>query len=133
MSEFYKISIFGIVLAVLFIVLKNIKPEFAVMVSLAGCCIILVLVTITIGDVIGAVKNLLSSQNIDIKHVELLLKVCGISFVCNFAVETCRDCGAGTIASVLETSGRICIVSSVLPFALSLLETVTDILNTNVF
>ncbi|MBQ8164412.1 MAG: hypothetical protein IJZ94_01160 [Clostridia bacterium] len=133
MFEFIKISIAGIVLAVLIILFKNIKSEYSVMVSIAGCCIILASLVSAVSDVFGFVKNLLSEHGINSTYLEIILKVCGISFICNFAAETCRDSGAGAVAVTVETAGRICIVATVMPLALSLTETVSEIIKSNVF
>lgn len=133
MHDFFQISIFGIVLAFLIILIRNIKPEYAIAVSVAGTVVILFSVVSTISELFGYMKNLLAEHSVDGKYIETILKVCGISFVCSFAAETCRDSGATAVATTVEIAGRVCVFSTVMPLALSLTETVIKIINTNVF
>ena len=133
MYDFVKISILGIVLAVFIVFIRNIRPEFAVVVSVAGIGIILLTLLSDIGSLLGSMKNFLSQYNVESSYIEAILKVCGISFVCSFAAETCRDSGCAAVAATVETTGRIFVVATAMPLAVSLTETVIEIINTNTF
>ncbi|MBE7065330.1 MAG: hypothetical protein E7384_05920 [Ruminococcaceae bacterium] len=133
MYDIIKIGIFGIILAVLAVVMRQIKPEFAVLISLAGVSIIFLSVISSVNDLFAGMKSLLANYSDGNIYVSTILKVSGISFVCSFAAETCRDGGCAAVATTVETTGRICVVSAVMPLALTLTETVIEIINTNVF
>ena len=133
MYEIIKISILGIVLAVLTVVIRNIKPEYTVAVSVCGICIILMSVISSVGDLFEKLISFSTEYSIDDTYVSTVIKVSGISFVCSFAAETCRDSGAAAVAATVETTGRILVVSSVMPLALTLTETVIEMIKINVF
>jgi len=133
MYDFLQISILGIVLAILIVFIRGIRPDFVPIIAVAGVCIILISAVSSISELFGYMKKLLADYSVSNAYVETILKVCGISFVCSFAAETCRDSGAAAVAATVETTGRIFVVSAVMPLAVTLTETVIEMINTNVF
>lgn len=133
MYDFVQISILGIVLAVFIVFIRNIRPEYTIVVSVAGIGIILLSIMSELGGLLNSMKRFLSIYNIDGNYIEIILKVCGISFVCSFAAETCRDSGCAAVAATVETTGRIFVVATAMPLAVTLTETVIDIINSNAF
>lgn len=133
MYDFVRLSLFGIVIAVLVVFLRSVKPEFSVIVSVCGICIILISVVSRISNLLDSVNSFLAGYSFSDIYVETIVKVCGISFVCSVAAETCRDSGSAAVAATVETTGRICVVSTAMPLAISLTEKVIELINTNVF
>ena len=133
MYEIIRISVLGMILAVLTVVIRNIKPEYTVAVSICGICLILTSVISSVGNLFEQLISFSSKYSVDDTYVSTVVKVSGISFVCSFAAETCRDSGSAAVAATVETTGRILVVSAVMPLALTLTETVIEIINVNVF
>ena len=132
MQEIVKIVFIGIAVAFISLILKSTKPEFVLPVVLIGSCVILGAVLSRVENTVSTLKDVIESAGIDNEFCEAIIKICGVCFMCDFASATCRDSGCAAVAESVETAGRICITAFILPFALSLLEMISDIIQSNV-
>ena len=133
MQEILKIVFMGIITAFLVVLLKSIKPEFVIPILIIASCSILISVITEVSQVLTAITDILSLTDIDHEFCKIIIKICGMCFVCNFASSLCRDCGCNVVAENIETAGKISITAFVLPLAISLLELISEILKSNVF
>ena len=51
-----------------------------------------------------------------------------IAYLMEFAIQLCKDCGEGNIASKLEFGGKIIVMSMSFPILLSIVEMVVNII-----
>jgi len=58
----------------------------------------------------------------------MLLKLCGIALVAEFASDVCRDAGETALARRLDTGIRIGIVAAAIPAGGRLLDSITELL-----
>lgn len=70
-----------------------------------------------------------SAEGIGTRAFSLMLKALGIAFISKFCSDVCRDCGEGTLASGVESVGRIAIVSLCIPIVAEILKYASDILD----
>ena len=59
----------------------------------------------------------------DTSRISFDLKVIGITYICEFCANLCRDAGYGSIAGQIELSGKLSVLMLGLPILLTLLET----------
>ena len=78
--------------------------------------------------IINLLKNISSRSGINREFLELLLKITGIAFLAEFAINLCKDSGEGAIASKIEIGSKVIIVSMSIPIISSLLEVITKLL-----
>ena len=123
----FKIVGFGIISVAIIIILKNQKPEIALMCTLMASVIMLVFIFYEISDVIGLLNTLIEKSSINKNFLIIILKVVGISYIVEFGKNICLDAGESSIASKIETAGKVIIVSLSIPIITSLLEIVTSI------
>ena len=91
------------------IIIKKDKPEYATLIILlVSFLIALKVVGVLSGvlDEIQAWSNLLQENVI---YVNLLLKLIGITYLCEFATNICKDAGYSTLSSHVELFGKIMI------------------------
>ena len=105
----------GIVAAVLAILLKQHRPEYALLVSLAAGVFILVLVSTSIVPVIEQIISMLSASNMPGEYAGILMKVLGICFITQLACDTCKDAGETAISAKVEIAGRVAVLLVSLP------------------
>lgn len=105
--DIVKIVAIAIVCALLCAVLKQYKPEFAIVVQLAASVFILLLIASAMGDLISAVKDLINGSGINTEYLTLLLKALGVSVLTQLAADACRDSGETALSNKVELAGKV--------------------------
>ena len=76
----------------------------------------------------GKVNNLVKTFESEGKYFAMLLKMLGITYVCDLAAGICKDSGNVSIAHQLQIFGKLLIISLSFPIISTLLETVSSML-----
>lgn len=121
--DILKIALTGIVSALLYVLVKQLKPEMAPLTAIGAACIILVAITDSLLDATGALEEMLVLSGLEKQNVSLLIKALGICIVTQFASDICRENSASSIATAVELAGRL----GMLMLALPMIETVARI------
>ena len=123
MDNLFSLVGLGIVAAVLAVVLRQYRPEFAIMVSIAAGALILGGVLVGMLPVVAQIQSMFDATAIPQQYVQILFRALGICFVTQIACDACKDAGESAIASKVELAGKI----SVLVISLPLFTQVLDI------
>lgn len=123
-----QITAIGLVTALLVIVVKQQRPDIAMMISLAAGSIIFILLLGNIKIIATTVENMAQKANLDSIYITTVLKVIGIAYIAEFGSQICKDAGEGAIASKIELGGKILIMVLALPILTALMEAVLKIL-----
>lgn len=121
--DILKIALAGIVSVLLYVLIKQLKPEYAPLTAIGAACIILVAITDTLLDATGSLEEMLVLSGLEKQNVSLLIKALGICIVTQFASDICRENSASSIATAVELAGRL----GMLMLALPMIETVARI------
>lgn len=108
--------------------LKQIRPEYALYISLATCVVILILASGRLSYVFEMVEKLQSYIPVDSVYLTALMKMVGITYVGQFASGLCRDAGYSAVASQIELFAKISILALSMPVLAALLETIQEFL-----
>ena len=128
MDVVIKIIGIGLISLIIIIIIKQYKPEFAIYVSIIAGIVIIYLIFNKLEGIINLLKTISSKSGINNEFLELLLKITGIAFLAEFAINLCKDSGEGAIASKIEMGTKVIIVSMSIPIISSLLEVITKLL-----
>ena len=128
MDEIIKIIGIGLISLIIIIIIKQYKPEFAVYVSIIAGILIIYLIFNKLEGIINLLKTISNKSGINNDFLELLLKITGIAFLAEFAINLCKDSGEGAIASKIEMGTKVIIVSMSIPIISNLLEVITKLL-----
>lgn len=123
--DIIKVVLFGIVAAILVLMLRSYKSEWAVILSLtAGILIAIYLLRFLfdLSQVLGTWESYLSGVS---EYMEVLWKALGITYVCEFAASLCKDSGNSLIAGQIELCGKVAVMLLGLPVLWALLQTIT--------
>lgn len=90
--------------------------------------IILTSVIFKLGFIIESINDLANKANIPNVYIKLIIKLIGIAYLMEFAIQLCKDCGEGSIASKLEFGGKVIVMTMSFPVLLSIVEMVLDII-----
>lgn len=128
MAEIIKIGILGIAGALLAVQFKSLKPEYATYIGLGIGILVM-------GYVLGAFKDLLDSVETLKRYfsgaesyLTILIKVIGITYICEFCAGICKDAGYGSIAEQIEILGKLSVMFAGLPIILAVIQTLDKLI-----
>lgn len=121
--EIFKILAICLISAVLAIVLKQQKGEYALMVALAGGAVVTLYVLKGVWTPIEYIKARLLSCGVKTEYFAVALKTLGIGYVTGFIADACRDSGQASLASKAELAGKCAIFILSVPLISAVLET----------
>lgn len=111
------------VLGVFFIVLlKEQKNSLAFLMTLA-MCIFLIFNIMDYGVILLEGLDVFEAYfDSSGYYIKLILKMVGITYICEFGTQVCKDVGQGAIASQVEVFGKIMVLVTGLPIILAIIE-----------
>jgi len=126
--EIVRIILVGIITCVASVILKNIKPELSLLVSLSGGIVILIMIINSLTSVISAFSSVVSKTNINTQLFSSILKIVGIGYLTEFGANICQDSGNGSLADKILLAGKVIILCFALPIVNSMLNVVIGLL-----
>ena len=124
-----QITVLGITAALLVLIIKQQRPDIAMMISLAAGAVLFILLLGNIKIITSSVENLALKVKLDSIYISTVMKVIGIAYIAEFGSQICKDSGEGTIASKIELSGKVFIMVLALPIMTVLMESILGILS----
>ena len=110
-----KIAAAGIMIAIVYSFIRNVKPEFSSLVLLGGCAVILIAVAERFIEASQSVNTMLELAGIEEKNVSILMRSLGICVVSQFAADICYDNSSSSMAAAVELAGRVGAIILALP------------------
>lgn len=123
-----KIVLIGIAAVFLILLLKSARPEFAMVLSLCACVMVLLCCAGILGGLLGQIKELFTMVQLPGDYVALLMKLLGISYLTESGAALCKDAGQTAIAGQIELAGKLVILSISLPVILNVFEELVGML-----
>ncbi|MDD2554091.1 MAG: stage III sporulation protein AD [Desulfotomaculaceae bacterium] len=111
----------GLIATVLIVVIRSLRPELAVLLSVAAGVIIFLLVLGKISSIMDIIKELANKAGINMVYMGTILKIIGIAYIAEFGAQICRDAGEGAIASKIEFAAKILIMVLAVPIVVAVL------------
>lgn len=117
-----KIVILAVTGVFFIVLLKEQKTSMAFVLALA-VCIILIFYIVDYGAILLEGLSVFQSYfDSSGYYIKLILKMVGITYMCEFGTQVCKDAGQGAIASQVEMFGKIMILITGLPIVLAIIE-----------
>ena len=123
--DIIKISILGITAVLM---LKNYKPEYGYYINLAVCICVFLYVMSKLTFLLDYVEQIQDMIHLDPVYLTMILKMIGITYVAEFAVNLCKDAGCQTIAGQIELFAKLSILVISMPVILAFMETIGELL-----
>ncbi|MGB9885872.1 MAG: stage III sporulation protein AD [Moorellales bacterium] len=114
----------GLIAAVLLVVVRQQRPELALLLSVAAGGVIFLLILSQVGRVTEVLDRLATAARVDRLYLGTLLKIIGVSYLAEFGAQVCRDAGEQAVAARVEMAAKILIVVLALPIVVAVLDTV---------
>lgn len=119
----------GITAAVLSLLVKQHRPELAIVIPVMGAVLIFLYIAPYLKSVLYMFESIANQTEIESGYIKIVFKIIGVAYICQFASELCKDAGECSIASKIEFGGKIMILSMSVPVIYQLLEVVKAITN----
>lgn len=126
--EIIRIAGIGLIATILIVILKEVKAEFAVLVSIVTGVIIFNLIINDISYIIDTIGSLSTRININISYFNTILKIIGMAYIVEFASQISRDAGQDSIAMKIELGGKVLIMVLAIPILMALMDLIIKIL-----
>ncbi|MBQ8763639.1 MAG: hypothetical protein IJZ07_05995 [Clostridia bacterium] len=118
--DIVKAAFVGILTAIVYAFLRNIRPEAAPLAVLGGSAVILTALGGRFLDIFSGADEMMNLAGLGKENISILMKSLGIFVVTQFAADICYDNSCSSIAAAVELAGRIGAVYLAMP----MLETV---------
>lgn len=122
--EIIKFALVGIICAVLVVVVRQQRPELAVIVQLAGIAVLAILSIEYLKNIFAETDGLFSEvEFLNDGYLELLVKILCIAAVTKIGSDICKDSANSALATIVELVGK----TVILAMCLSLIKTLAEI------
>lgn len=118
-----KIAVAGILTAMIYALIRQIKPEFAPIVIIGGSAVILLSVAGRFFEASETVDRMMRLAGLEKENVSILMRALGICVVTQFAADICYDNSSSALAAAVELAGRVGAITLALPMLQAVAKT----------
>lgn len=123
-----KVVAVGLITVVATIIVKQVKPEIAILITIAGSVIILILTVQMLQNVFAGFMGIFNKTGVGNSLFVPVLKIVGIGYLCEFGANLCVDGGCSSIADKILFCGKITILVISLPIINSVIDVIVGLL-----
>ena len=128
-ADFLPVAAAGVIITLLSVTLRDLKREYAVMLSAVGAVLLAVWGTGELLPIAKKITELAQMSRIKTEYAEIMLKALGISICAKIGGDICRDSGESAIGGKVEFCGRVCLLVLALPIFEELLTLAGELLS----
>ena len=128
MAEIMKIGILGLAGVLLAIQFKTIKPEYATYIGLGLGDLIMGYTLGQFQTLVGSIETLQKYFSGAESYLTILVKVIGITYICEFCAGICKDAGYGSIADQIEILGKLSVMFAGVPIIMAVIQTLDKLI-----
>ena len=118
----------GLVAAVMAVVLRQYRPEFAMVLSITAGALILGGILVGMLPVVQQIQAIFASTSIPPQYAQILFRALGLCFITQIACDACKDAGESAIGAKVELAGKIAVLVLGLPLFTQVLDIVRGLL-----
>ena len=118
-----------IAVSLLALSLRQQRPEYAMLLSLACGLFVLCFLVGKMGNIFSQLQDLMTGLSGQSELTEIVLKALGICIVAELGSQCCRDAGETAIATKVELAAKAALVLMSIPIFQTLLEVAGELLH----
>lgn len=130
MSLIFKIIAIGLITSVSVLIIKPIRNDFAVLLSVVGGIIVILFIIKYVSDIFSTLQMIVNETGVNSSLFTLILKIVGVGYLVEFTASMCSDVGVGGLGDKVLLGGKIVILSMALPIVNNILNIVMGLLPT---
>lgn len=128
MDSFYKIIGIALITCVACIIVKPIRNDFAILISIVGGVVILFYIISYLAGIFDVFNKIFTISNINSSLYAIIFKIIGIAYLTEFTACICNDTGNSSLGDKVLLGGKIIILVLALPIVTSILDIVMELL-----
>lgn len=128
MVEIIKIALLGIIGVLFAGWFKGSKPEYTLYIGVGAAVLIFSYVVRFFYSLIARLLDLQTYMEGGEGYLGTLLKIVGITYICEFSAGICKDAGFAAVASQIEVLGKLAVMFAGLPVLFAVLEQIQSFL-----
>lgn len=125
--DFLRISLLAILSAVGIVVVRQLKSELAIPLTIGVAVVIISMICDELFSLIYTFYNFSQEANIDNEAISCVIKVIGIGYLAEFTNNVCVDANCKSVGDKVLFAAKIAIVVCAFPMMDSLFEIIKDI------
>ena len=123
--DHFSVCAAAILCAIASVCIRTLRPELSSVLRLSFCVLFGLWMLTALSPLVGRLREWMDRTA---DHGEILFRAMGSATLSPVTAELCRDCGENTVATGVETLGKLEILSLCLPLISAVMETVGEIL-----
>ena len=128
MVELLKIIAIALVTVFANMLVKQLKPEIAILISIVGSVLIIIMSVNTLGQVVSSFKSIFNTTGIDTTLLTPIFKIIAIGYIAEFGANICADAGANSVADKILFAAKLIILVIALPIVTTVVDMVVALL-----
>lgn len=130
MDMIFKLIAVGLITCVSILIVRPIRNDFAVLLSVVGGIIIILFIINYVSGIFNTLQNLVTETGVNSNLFKLILKIVGVGYLAEFTASVCADSGVGGLGDKVLLGAKIVILTMALPIVNNILQIITGILPT---
>lgn len=126
--DLIKVIVLGVVISLLTIFFKQVKPEYSLICIVVGSVILILYIINAITPIFSYFNEIVSKTGIDNDIFKTLLKIIGVGYLVEFSSSICIDSGNSSIADKITLAGKLLIFMLSLPIITSLFDMIMELI-----
>ena len=128
METLYKIIGIALITCVSFIIIKPIRNDFAIIISVVGGIIITFYIFSYMSGIFDIFNGIFKITGVNGSVYAIILKIIGIAYLTEFTANICSDTGNSSLGDKVLLGGKIIILVMALPIVTGILNIVMELL-----
>ncbi len=126
--DIFKIIGVGLITSIAVLIIKQIKPEIAIVVGMAGGIIMILMLVDALTSIVSSFSSILKSSGLSGNVFSAVLKIIGVGYITEFSANLCADSGSTSIADKILLGGKIIILVISMPIISNIIEIISGLL-----
>lgn len=110
------------------LVVRKDKPEYATLIILLTSFLVAMKVLGVMEGIVEEIDSWREILNENVRYINLLIKLIGITYICEFAANLCRDSGYSALSNHIELFGKVTIMVAGFPVIKTMLRMLEEII-----
>ncbi len=128
MDTLYKIISIALITCIACLIVKPIRPDFAIFISIVGGIIIIFYMLSYLTNIFDIFNNIFQISGVNGSLYSVIFKIIGIGYLTEFTASICNDTGNSSLGDKVLLGGKIIILVMALPIVTSILDIVMELL-----
>lgn len=120
--EIWQIVGLALIVTIFSVLLKQIRPEIALQLTILAGASIFILILSKIRVVVDLLQTLADQANISSYYLLIILKIVGVAYLAEFGAQICRDAGENALATKIELAAKVGVIILAIPIIVAITE-----------